>query len=77
MKKNLLLSGLILGLGSLLWSDTIQAQAAHTMNFGTVAPLEHLGLTNSTTSKSASSQNLKDKSKSNSSWVVLWVLRLK
>ena len=38
MKKNLLLSGLILGLGSLLWSDAIQAQAAHTMNFGTVAP---------------------------------------
>ena len=38
MKKNLLLSGLILGLGSLLWSDAIQAQAAYTMNFGTVAP---------------------------------------
>lgn len=38
MKKNILLSGLIVGLGSLLWSDAIEAQAAYTMNFGTVAP---------------------------------------
>ena len=38
MKKNFLLSGLILGLGSFLWSDTIEAQSGYTMNFGTVAP---------------------------------------
>ena len=77
MKKNLLLSGLILGLGSLLWSDAIQAQAAHTMDFGTVAPAGTPWSDQLDNIKNASSQSLKDKSKSNSSWVVLWVLRLK
>lgn len=38
MNKNIFISGLILGLGSLLWSQHSDAQAAFTMNFGTVAP---------------------------------------
>ena len=38
MNKNILVSGIILGLGSLLWSQHSGAQESFTMNFGTVAP---------------------------------------
>lgn len=38
MNKNIFISGLIVGLGSLVWSQHSDAQAKFTMNFGTVAP---------------------------------------
>ncbi len=38
MKKTALIGSIIVGMGTLLWSDTTEAQAKFELNFGTVAP---------------------------------------